>query len=69
MSGFRGWLAQFTQVNGAIGDLARDVAADTDWPEGSDELETYLDHLDAAGASPAALDTLVDAWHRYAARQ
>ncbi|MFI1890445.1 YozE family protein [Streptomyces jumonjinensis] len=68
MGGFGGWLAQFTQVRGAIGDLARDASADTDWPEGPDELETYTDHLDAAGASPAALETLTEAWARYAAR-
>ncbi|WP_331764366.1 YozE family protein [Streptomyces sp. NBC_01506] len=67
MSGFGDWLAQFTQVRGAIGDLARDAAADTDWPEEPDELETYVDHLDAAGASPAALETLADAWTQYAA--
>ena len=38
MSGFRSWLTQFVQVNSAVGDLARDVAADPDWLEGSDEL-------------------------------
>ncbi|MGY3685098.1 YozE family protein [Streptomyces sp. TE33382] len=69
MSGFGGWLAQFTQVKGAMGDLARDVGADADWPEEPDELETYVDHLEAAGASTAALETLADAWDRYAARQ
>ncbi|OYP10069.1 hypothetical protein CFC35_41880 [Streptomyces sp. FBKL.4005] len=67
MAGFGGWLAQFTQVNGAIGDLARDAAADPDWPDGPDELETYTDHLESAGASEAALDVLADAWARYAA--
>ncbi|MET8566091.1 YozE family protein [Streptomyces flaveolus] len=67
MAGFGGWLAQFTQVNGAIGDLARDAAADLDWPDGPDELETYTDHLEAAGASEAALDVLADAWARYTA--
>ncbi|AZK98830.1 MULTISPECIES: YozE family protein [Streptomyces] len=69
MSGFGDWLNQFTQVRGAIGDLARDAAADADWPEEPDELETYVDHLDAAGASPAALETLADAWAQYAARR
>ncbi|MCX4682631.1 YozE family protein [Streptomyces sp. NBC_01433] len=69
MSGFGGWLAQFTQVRGGIGDLARDAAADADWPEEPDELETYVDHLEAAGASTAALETLADAWTRYVARK
>jgi hypothetical protein len=67
VSGFGAWLAQFTQVSSAIGDLARDAAADEDWPEGPDELETYADHLESAGASEAALETLADAWARYAA--
>ncbi|MFF4249480.1 YozE family protein [Streptomyces sp. NPDC001822] len=69
MNGFGGWLAQFTQVRSGIGDLARDAAADADWPEEPDELETYVDHLEAAGASTAALETLVDAWAQYAARR
>ncbi|MET7649012.1 YozE family protein [Streptomyces sp. NPDC005426] len=69
MDGFGGWLAQFTQVKGAMGDLARDAAADTDWPDEPDELETYVDHLESAGASTAALDTLADAWARYVAWQ
>jgi hypothetical protein len=67
VSGFGAWLAQFTQVSSAIGDLARDAAADPDWPDGPDELETYGDHLESAGASEAALETLADAWARYAA--
>ncbi|MEV7595482.1 YozE family protein [Streptomyces sp. NPDC089922] len=69
MSGFGNWLARFTQVTGPIGDLARDVAADADWPQEPDDLETYTDHLEAAGASPAALEALAEAWGRYAARQ
>ncbi|MFE2045920.1 YozE family protein [Streptomyces sp. NPDC059477] len=67
MAGFSGWLAQFTQVRAGIGDLARDAAADPDWPDGPDELETYADHLEAVGASEAALDVLTDAWTRYTA--
>jgi len=67
VSGFGTWLERFTQVRSAIGDLARDAAADPDWPDGPDELETYADHLEEAGASEAALETLADAWARYAA--
>ncbi|MFF9733710.1 YozE family protein [Streptomyces albidoflavus] len=67
MAGFSDWLAQFTQVNSALGDLARDAAADPYWPEGPDDLETYTDHLEGAGASEAALDVLSDAWARYTA--
>nr|WP_192964270.1 YozE family protein [Streptomyces sp. F11] len=67
MSGFGAWLAQFTQVSNAIGDLARDAAADPGWPDGPDELETYTDHLEEAGASEAALETLAHAWDQYTA--
>ncbi len=67
MSGFGAWLRQFTQVSSAIGDLARDAAADPDWPDGPDDVETYVDHLESVGASEAALETLADAWARYAA--
>lgn len=67
MAGFSSWLAQFRQVNAAVGDLARDAAADPDWPDGPDELETYTDHLESAGASRAALETLEEAWSQYRA--
>lgn len=65
MGGFSSWLARFSQVNAAIGDLARDAAADPDWPQGPDELETYLDHLEDVGASETALVTLREAWACY----
>lgn len=67
MDGFGGWLAQFSQVKAPIGDLARDAAMDSEWPEGPDELATYVDHLEDAGACQDALDTLEEAWARYQA--
>lgn len=62
---FREWLAQFASEESAIGDLARDAAADRSWPPspaGRDELVAYLTDRDAA---PEAIDTLLYAWQRY----
>jgi uncharacterized protein YozE (UPF0346 family) len=67
VNGFGAWLTQFAQVSSAIGDLARDAASDPAWPDGPDTLQTYADHLEDAGASDAALDTLADAWSHYTA--
>lgn len=65
VNGFGEWLSKNTQARNAVGDLARDAAADPDWPEGSDELETFTEHLEDVGASQAALDTLHQAWELY----
>jgi hypothetical protein len=62
---FRRWLKQFTGEQSAIGDLARDVLADPSWPWGPGSLARYETHLDEAGASAAAVDTLRKAWKRY----
>ncbi|MFJ8628887.1 YozE family protein [Kitasatospora sp. NPDC093550] len=68
MGDFAAWLEQFSQVSGSIGDLAKDVAADPEWPDGPDTLDAYLDHLEAAHGldadSPAA-EALRQAWEHY----
>ncbi len=69
MSGFKAWLTQFTQVRGPLGDLARDAAADDDWPDGPDEFATYADYVEGAGAHDDALVALEEAWMRYGARR
>ncbi|MFC9822714.1 hypothetical protein ACFWG6_35040 [Streptomyces erythrochromogenes] len=53
---------------GAIGELARQAAADPDWPEGSNRLQTFTDHLESGGATQTALQNHMDAWIRYASR-
>ena len=45
MDGFTAWLAANAQARTSVGDLARDAAADPDWPQGPDELETWFDYL------------------------
>ncbi|MEV0981144.1 YozE family protein [Streptomyces sp. NPDC049915] len=69
MQGFRGWLAQFQQSRTSLGDLARLAAGDPAWPDGPDRLQTYTDYMERAGASPAALQMLIDAWILYAAHE
>lgn len=68
MDGFTAWLLRQVTDQGAIGELARKAAADPDWPEGPDRLETFTDHLEGGGATRTALQSLTDAWIRYASR-
>ncbi|GAA2768866.1 hypothetical protein GCM10010103_79100 [Streptomyces paradoxus] len=67
MQGFRRWLAQYERTRTPPGDLARLAAGDPAWPDGPDRLQTYTDYMERAGASTAALQTLLDAWVQYAA--
>jgi len=62
---FRQWLLRFRREESAIGDLARDALADTDWPRDSGSLSKYARHLEDVGACDRAADTLREAWARY----
>uniref|UniRef100_A0AAU2K383 YozE family protein n=1 Tax=Streptomyces sp. NBC_00049 TaxID=2903617 RepID=A0AAU2K383_9ACTN len=53
---------------GAIGELARKAAADLNWPEGPNRLQTFTDYLEGGGASRTTLQNLTDAWIQYAFR-
>ncbi|MFD3467930.1 YozE family protein [Streptomyces sp. NPDC058682] len=66
MGGFKAWLLRHVTDQGALGELARLAAADPNWPEGPDRLQTFTDHLESGGASRATLQNLTDAWIRYA---
>ncbi|MFD0149453.1 YozE family protein [Streptomyces sp. NPDC055721] len=68
MDGFTAWLLRHVTDQGAIGELARLAAADPDWPEGPDRLQTFTDHLEGSGATRAGLQNLTDAWVHYASR-
>ncbi|WP_327258135.1 YozE family protein [Streptomyces sp. NBC_01244] len=65
MSGFGQWLAAFEGEGSAIGDLARDAAADPLWPDGPDEIDVFREHLEELGVMEAALETLGRAWEQY----
>ncbi|MFE9256644.1 YozE family protein [Streptomyces sp. NPDC006879] len=66
MGGFTMWLSGHVTDQDAVGALARTAAADPDWPQGPDRLQTFTDHLEGNGATRAALQDLTDAWVRYA---
>ncbi|MFE5806298.1 YozE family protein [Streptomyces sp. NPDC056491] len=65
---FTTWLKTHRKDDTAIGDLARDVAADPDWPSrrGLSGQRTYLEDR---GAIPRAIATLERAWEAYSAHQ
>ncbi|MBT1187763.1 hypothetical protein HET69_28170 [Streptomyces sp. CJ_13] len=68
MGGFTEWLLRHATDQGAIGELARRADADPDWPEVPDRLQAFTDHLERVGATRTTLQSLTDAWIRYASR-
>ncbi|MFD3472486.1 YozE family protein [Streptomyces sp. NPDC058682] len=68
MEEFTAWLFRHVRDQGALGEFARRAAADPDWPEEPDRMETFTAHLERGHATPAALQDLTDAWVRYASR-
>ena len=63
---FTAWLKTHADQRNAIGDLARDVSADPDWPSRKGRQE-QLDYLEERGAIDAAIETLERAWTQYEA--
>ncbi|MET9648375.1 YozE family protein [Streptomyces syringium] len=66
MGEFTAWLLGHVTHQDGVGELARLAAADPDWPEGPDRLQTFTDHLEGNGVTRATLQRLTDAWVRYA---
>ncbi|WP_411069384.1 YozE family protein [Streptomyces sp. cmx-4-25] len=64
---FTTWLKRHAKDDNAIGDLARDVAADRDWPSRM-RLKGQREYLENRGASRAAVATLERAWSLYQER-
>lgn len=62
---FTEWLLNHKGDDGSIGDLARDVANDTEWPSSAITLGEYESYLISLGASGNALDALRSAWSRF----
>ncbi|MEU6509318.1 YozE family protein [Streptomyces sp. NPDC046942] len=65
---FTAWLKTHVDQHSAIGDLARDVSADPDWPSRKG-LPGQRDYLEECGAIPAAVEALERAWTQYEAYQ
>lgn len=61
---FKEWLAFFISVDLPIGDLAKDVAKDKNFPDVQDRQKIY-DYMKNTNASRAALDTFEDVWKFY----
>lgn len=66
---FYGWLQKNTRRNDPIGDLAKDVRRDTDFPRDSTDVEWMHYHLSAKMACPEAHAALDDAWALYVAEK
>lgn len=62
---FKAWLARFGDDRSPLGDLARDVSHDDEWPRGPGALDRYYDYLSSVGACEGALDALADAWSQF----
>ena len=68
---FRTWLvANHAAEQTPIGDLAREVRDDDEWPDDHqfESLREYLEYLDSQDASNDALDLLEQAWDQYKER-
>jgi uncharacterized protein YozE (UPF0346 family) len=63
---FTAWLKTQTDRDSGIGDLARDVANDPNWPSRRNQAG-QLAYLEECGAIPAAIEMFENAWVRYEA--
>jgi uncharacterized protein YozE (UPF0346 family) len=59
------WLYGCMGEDSPVGDLARDVRMDKDWPKKSNSKNTFVRHLKEVGAVDAAVEALQVAWQRY----
>lgn len=57
-SRFHRWILTQTRREDAIGDLARDIESDKDFPVAETSLEALIDYMDAAGAIDDALKAM-----------
>jgi len=62
---FTTWLLQQVDRNDPIGDLAGDVARDSDWPAGGRSLSRFLVYLRNRGACDGAIQALRAAWREW----
>ena len=66
---FLAWLALQAQRDDAVGDCARDMLDDPDWPTTATTFETARDYLDSVNASRLAIEALREAWDEWQRRQ
>lgn len=64
---FKKWLvSNFKNERSPIGDLARDVKADKDFPARAKRYKTIAAYLDFCGACDGCLEAFEKAWSLYA---
>ena len=59
------WLAQQARRDDAVGDCARDMLDDPDWPATATTFETARAYLESVNASPRAVEALREAWEEW----
>ncbi len=63
---FTSWLIKsYLNSDCGIGDLARDVAVDEDFPRGLLERNTYLEYFDRIRACDGAIEMFEKAWSKF----
>lgn len=65
---FTKWLKSFQEDNTPLGDLARDVSSDKDFPK-TKSSKKILEYLESKGACDGAISAFKDAWESYTAEQ
>lgn len=61
---FKTWIVRFKGVDLPIGDLAKDIVSDEDFPN-EDYFSDIYDHLRSKHANSICLETFVAAWNYY----
>jgi hypothetical protein len=69
MSTFTQWLKDHIEENTPVGDLARDVKLDKNWPKQASSKRTFTKHMKEMNASDGAVEALNTAWKRYMSHQ
>ncbi len=59
------WLAQQARRDDPVGDCARDMLDDPDWPPTATTFETARAYLESVEASPKAIEALREAWSEW----
>ncbi|EGO8141391.1 hypothetical protein E5K23_002278 [Enterococcus faecalis] len=62
---FKKWLKTFESVDHPIGDLARDVLSDKDFPNKINSVKDITEYLSSKRASTAAISTAENAYLYY----
>ncbi|PZU88640.1 MAG: hypothetical protein DI529_05430 [Chryseobacterium sp.] len=59
------WLQKQKNRHSPLGDLARDMIADINWPLNNESLDGYFNYLNSRRASKEAIAALKNAWKSY----